>query len=241
MPNARFAEFLLRRATTPERASAIVGDLLEQHPHQPLRFATALARVILSLQWRQLLGFAAAAISFLLPAIAFTRMALRYVTPLVERHERFKITASAAPLLLGCMGLMAVGAFALAKPSTRRIAAMSLLLAMTDFVAACSIYIHPVTHQYSLIIALGVALLLIAIPATRRATLISLAATTVLSFTAFMVVGLATQLLHPHGRYILRYDLGISALAWLTAIAAGIATLNALQRRFVPTITTPAS
>jgi hypothetical protein len=53
MRNARLAEWILSLVTTPERASATVGDLLEDRVAAgALRFWTAVVLTSLSLLWR---------------------------------------------------------------------------------------------------------------------------------------------------------------------------------------------
>jgi hypothetical protein len=235
MPNARLAEFLLRRATTPGRASAIAGDLLEQYPHRPFRFAVAVARILLALRWRQILGFAAAAVCFLLPVFAFAKFALGYLMKATERHQRFAMTPNASPLLFASMCLLAVAAFALAGPATRRMGFVSVALALTDFLSACYIFIHPASNRHIMALAFGVTLLLIAIPATRRPSLISLASATALAITLFIVVIPGSSLTNLHDKRIVALFIVRFLLAWLSAIAAGTAALSALQRRFVPT------
>ena len=55
MRNARLAEWILSLVTTPERASATVGDLLEDRLHaRGLRFWGAVLFAALSLLWRDL-------------------------------------------------------------------------------------------------------------------------------------------------------------------------------------------
>jgi hypothetical protein len=55
MRNARLAEWILSLVTTPERASAAVGDLLEDRAHAgALRFWSAVLITTLSLLWRDM-------------------------------------------------------------------------------------------------------------------------------------------------------------------------------------------
>jgi len=61
MRSASIAEWIVRRCTSEKRAAAIVGDLLELKPQKGiLWFWLSLARVVISLGWRQPLAFAAA-------------------------------------------------------------------------------------------------------------------------------------------------------------------------------------
>jgi hypothetical protein len=61
MREASIAEWIMRRLTSKERASSIVGDLLETgHLKGSFRFWLAVAGVVLSLAWRPLLAFIAA-------------------------------------------------------------------------------------------------------------------------------------------------------------------------------------
>jgi hypothetical protein len=55
MYKASIAEWLLAHVSTSQRASEVVGDLLEQKP-SPVRFWFTVARILVALTWRWVLG-----------------------------------------------------------------------------------------------------------------------------------------------------------------------------------------
>ena len=59
MPNPSLVESLLARLSSPDRASAMVGDLLEQNL-SATSFWWTVSRIVLALTWRWMLGFALA-------------------------------------------------------------------------------------------------------------------------------------------------------------------------------------
>jgi hypothetical protein len=73
MASGRVAQWLLTRISTPERASAIVGDLLEEHA-RGLGFWLAVLRVGFALTWRWMLAVALAGASFLVVLMPYRLM-----------------------------------------------------------------------------------------------------------------------------------------------------------------------
>lgn len=61
MPSASIAEWIVGRFTSKKRATSVVGDLVELQPQKGLLwFWASLARIVVSLSWRRILGFVAA-------------------------------------------------------------------------------------------------------------------------------------------------------------------------------------
>jgi hypothetical protein len=66
MDKAHLAQWLLSRASTKQRASEIIGDVLEQPNRSAVAFWFTVMRIFFVLSWRWMLGLAAAFCSFLI-------------------------------------------------------------------------------------------------------------------------------------------------------------------------------
>jgi len=74
MPRAFIAEWLLTHASTSQRASEIIGDLLEQKP-SPAQFWLTIARILVALTWRWILGAVLAGLSGLVVVAPYSLIA----------------------------------------------------------------------------------------------------------------------------------------------------------------------
>jgi hypothetical protein len=71
MPKALFAEWLLKRVSSPQRAFEIIGDLIEQNTSQT-RFWFTIIRILLAFTWRWAFGFVLAGLLAIVLLVPFT-------------------------------------------------------------------------------------------------------------------------------------------------------------------------
>ncbi len=81
----RIAERLLAKLSSSQRASEIIGDLLEQGS-SPAAFYSAVLRIIVAMTWLRALGFAAALASILILLKAFIAITIPQLLALAKLH-----------------------------------------------------------------------------------------------------------------------------------------------------------
>jgi hypothetical protein len=106
MDKSNIAEWIIARVSDRPRASAIVGDLLEQSGGSRLAFSFAVGRVVVAMSWRWAVGGATAFLS--IPAISwfYTHFTVRRMLigfSIHHRREPWMMLAAFLPLISMCV------------------------------------------------------------------------------------------------------------------------------------------
>jgi hypothetical protein len=232
MPKTTPAEWLLARVTTPDRAAAIMGDLVEMAAIRGrLWFWTAYARTIFSLCWRTPVAFLAGYAAFQLAAsgIEYCILHTPFAWQTAMRSGPFAAMGplvATVPLVLWFMlpyGLIRYGR----RDKFVLLAGASALLASVAFLDPRLLSPIPA------IAVSAVTLTLLAIPAWRRAVVVllaTMAAGTAAAVAILFGAGLASRYLseqlHP-GRLIYKSQppwtaIDLAALLILAVICSSL-------------------
>ncbi len=193
MPKSPFAEWLLTRVSSPQRASEIIGDLVEQNTSQT-RFWLTISRILVAFAWRWILGFALAGICASLVVVPY-RLA---VVPRWNLDRRESWVLWAMYLACGAVCLGTNTGLAISRYGFRdRLTWMSAALWLTLTASACAAWMPHAPYGLTLLLTTGTAALLL-FGATRALFVCVLAATAAYAATAAVFILLARSTSIPH-------------------------------------------
>ena len=152
MPKSPFAEWLLTRVSSPQRASEIIGDLVEQNTSRPASQLT-ISGILVAFAWRWILGFALAGICASLVVVPY-RLA---VVPRwnLDRRESWVLWAMYLACGAVCLGTntgLAISRYGFRDRLTWMSAALWLTLTASGLCrldASCSLRSHPSAHYWN--------------------------------------------------------------------------------------------
>ena len=170
MREKQFAQWLLQRVSTRDRASEMVGDLMEQYRDAPVRFNLAVAQLFVAHAWRWVAGIVVALFSMVIPVPAFQHIATRRLLLMHRRHEvithHWMLWGSAFLFISVC--IWSLTAMSLFRYGVRdRLTQISGFLALVMTSAACFAWLPNATYVIP-VVALLLILLLILHPNFRR-------------------------------------------------------------------------
>ena len=227
MPNAKFAEWLLTRASTPQRGSEIVGDLIEQNMSD-FSFWLTTTRIFVALSWRWVLGFILASACALVVVVPYRLIVHpRWRLPLPQEHEPWVLWALYLSLGAWCFGTN-TGLTAARYGVRDRLTWISAAFWVTLTICACCAWLPGAPHSIFVVLLLGVTTPLLS-RATRRPLLSVLVATaSYAASSAFFIMLLRwTSILGIAGTSGI---LTFRVVAYITSVGIEAAVLARLQR-----------
>jgi hypothetical protein len=231
----RLSEWILRRVCSSDRASEIMGDLLEQHSDSRVRFGLAWAQVVLALSWRSAVGVTAAFFSLFVVSATYAHFTagkfssgppandIAYVHQAWEPWAAYLCLAS---LCLWTIAAISISRYGIGDRLTRLSALLSVLLTFS----ACVAWLPHATQVIAgaLLLLLGGCLshdvyrrVLLALAATMASFAISVR---VLAYVTVRIV--PSRDVQVFGGYSLALLIG----AWLTPIVAESLVLTHIRR-----------
>jgi hypothetical protein len=195
MHKAPFAEWLLTQASTPERASEVVGDLLEQKT-STAQFWLTIVRIWVALTWRWILGAILAGLSGLIvlaPYWLLVKPRWNLAQPRPEPWMLWAMYIAAAALCLGTHTGLAVSRYGVRDGLTR----MSAMIWATLTVCACCAWMPRAALITTLLLAIALVTLLVS-KTTRRIALCVLASTAAYAATSALFILLSRPTSIPH-------------------------------------------
>jgi hypothetical protein len=194
MHKAPIAEWLLTHVSTSQRASEVVGDLLEQKTSF-IQFWLTIARIWVALTWRWILGALLAALSGLIvlaPYSLFVKPRWNLTHPHSEPWMLFAYLPAAA-LCFGTNTGLAVSRYGFRDRLTWMSAAIWVIL----IACACCGWMPYAPYVVTLLLTAGLSALLL-FSATRRLVLCVLAPTAAYAATSAVFILLSRPTSIPH-------------------------------------------
>ena len=227
MLKVQLAEWLLKNASTPRRASEIVGDLIEQNMSE-FSFWLATTRILVALTWRWMLGFIVAGACALVVVVPYRLIVHpKWRLPLPQEHEPWVLWALYLSLGAWCFGTN-TGLTAARYGIRDCLTWISAALWVTLTICACGAWLPGAPHAIFVVLLLGVATLLL-FRVTRRSFLSVLAATaSYAASSAFFIMLFRWTSIHDisgtFGNSIFRF------VAYITSVGIEAAVLARLRR-----------
>jgi hypothetical protein len=195
MHKAPIAEWLLTHVSTSQRASEVVGDLLEQKTSL-IQFWLTIARILFALTWRWILGAFLAGLSGLIvlaPYSLLVKPRWNLTHPHYEPWMLWAMYLAAAALCFGTNTGLAVSRYGFRD----RLTWMSASIWAAFIVCSCCAWMPHAPKVVALLLAGGLATLLLS-SATRRLVLCVLAPTAAYAATesVFILASRPTSIPH---------------------------------------------
>lgn len=192
MHKAPIAEWLLTHVSTSQRASEVVGDLLEQKTSF-IQFWLTIARIWVALTWRWTFGAVLAALSGLIVLASYSL----FVKPSTHPHsEPWMLLAMYLPAAALCFGTNT--GLALSRYGFRdRLTWMSAAIWVILIACACCAWMPYAPYVVALLLTAGLSALLLS-SATRRLVLCVLAPTAAYAATSTVFILLSRPTSIPH-------------------------------------------
>jgi hypothetical protein len=193
MHKAPIAEWLLTHVSTSQRASEVIGDLLEQKP-SPTQFWLTITRILVALTWRWMLGAFLAGLSFVVVLAPYSLWVAPRRDP--AHYEPWMLWAmylAAAAVCFGTNTGLAISRYGFRD----RLTWMSAAIWAALIVCACCAWMPHVPYVVALLLTAGLAALLLS-SATRRLVLCVLAPTAAYAATAAVFILLSRPTSIPH-------------------------------------------
>ena len=232
---ARLAEWLLTRVTTRQRASAITGDLLEQHPDaDSLIFWLTVTRLFFALGSRILLAPLFAVCSFAIPMVAFrlSADAWHHVPHHFDPWMRVAAILMIASMFLWTVPALALVRFGRRDPVTIITFPLALLLTLSSTFAWLPFAFYSVIAIFTL------SILALCLHRTWRRSLLCIVGTA--ATVAFLSSGLS-RLALSIGTIRESYNDLLGFLIWSTSICIEAWVLGRLHTHLLPHPPVPAS
>lgn len=194
MYKASVAEWLLAHVSTSQRASEVVGDLLEQKPSL-MRFWVTIVRILVALTWRWVLGTSLAALSGLVVVAPYS-LIVKSRWNLAHPQYGAQILAMYLALAAVCFGTNT--GLTISRYGFRdRLPWMSASVWVAFIVCSCCAWMPHADKVMALVLAGGLATLLVS-SATRPLVLCVLAPTAAYAASAsvFILVSQPTSIPH---------------------------------------------
>lgn len=194
MYKASVAEWLLAHVSTSQRASEVVGDLLEQKPSL-MRFWVTIVRILVALTWRWVLGTSLAALSGLVVVAPYS-LIVKSRWNLAHPQYGAQILAMYLALAAVCFGTNT--GLTISRYGFRdRLPWMSASVWVAFIVCSCCAWMPHADKVIALVLAGGLATLLVS-SATRPLVLCVLAPTAAYAASAsvFILVSQPTSIPH---------------------------------------------
>lgn len=194
MYKASVAEWLLAHVSTSQRASEVVGDLLEQKPSL-MRFWVTIVRILVALTWRWVLGTSLAALSGLVVVAPYS-LIVKSRWNLAHPQDGAQILAMYLALAAVCFGTNT--GLTISRYGFRdRLPWMSASVWVAFIVCSCCAWMPHADKVMALVLAGGLATLLVS-SATRPLVLCVLAPTAAYAASAsvFILVSQPTSIPH---------------------------------------------
>lgn len=194
MCKASVAEWLLAHVSTSQRASEVVGDLLEQKPSL-MRFWVTIVRILVALTWRWILGTSLAALSGLVVVAPYS-LIVKSRWNLAHPQYGAQILAMYLALAAVCFGTNT--GLTISRYGFRdRLPWMSASVWVAFIVCSCCAWMPHADKVMALVLAGGLATLLVS-SATRPLVLCVLAPTAAYAASAsvFILVSQPTSIPH---------------------------------------------
>jgi hypothetical protein len=193
MNKARIAEWLLTHVSTSQRASEVVGDLLEQKTSF-IQFWLTIARIWVALTWRWTFGAFLAALSGLIvlaPYSLFVKPRWNLAHPHTEPWMLWAMYLSAAALCFGTNTGLLISRYGFRD----RLTWMSAAIWAALIVCSSCAWMPDAPYVVALLLTAGLAALLL-LSATRRLVLCILAPTAAYAATsaAFILLSRLTSI-----------------------------------------------
>jgi hypothetical protein len=214
MHKAPVAEWLLAHVSTSQRASEVIGDLLEQKT-SPTQFWFTIASVFFALTWRWILGaFLAGLSGFVVLAPYSLLVKPRWNLAHQEPWVLWAMYLAAAAVCFGTNTGLAISRYGFRD----RLTWMSAAIWATLIACASCAWMPNAPYVITLLLTAGLAALLLS-SATRRLALCVLAPTTAYAatFTVFIVLSRPTSIPHMSAGAATNVIFGI--VTFLTSIA----------------------
>jgi hypothetical protein len=193
MYKAPIAEWLLTHVSTSQRASEVVGDLLEQKP-SPTQFWVTIARILAALTWRWILGAFLAGLSGLVVVAPYSLMDRWHLAH--PHYDPWMIWAMYLALAAVCFGTNT--GLTISRYGFRdRLTWMSAAIWAAFIVCSCCAWMPHAPKVVALLLTGGLATLLLS-SATRRLALCVLAPTTAYAATSAVFIVLSRPTSIPH-------------------------------------------
>ena len=192
---APIAEWLLAHVSTSQRASEVVGDLLEQKP-SPTRFWVTITRILVALTWRWILGAFLAGLSGLVVVAPYSLMVKARWNLAHPHTDPWMILAMYLALAAVCFGTntgLAVSRYGFRDRLTWMSAAIWVILIAC---ASCA-WMPYAPYVVALLLTAGLSALLL-FSATRRLVLCVLAPTAAYAATSAVFILLSRPTSIPH-------------------------------------------
>jgi uncharacterized membrane protein YwzB len=233
MPEKQLAQWLLQRVSSRERASEMIGDLLEQYRDAPVRFNLAVAQVFVAHAWRWAVGIVVAIFSLLIPIPLFNHIATRRLLLAFQGNEvithHWMLWASA--FLFISIRFWSLTALSLVRYGIRdRLTQISVFLALVTTSAACFAWLPHATYVIP-VMALLLILLLILHPNFRRPAICGACAFGA-AFAIFVVLGFALKYAPSH-RIATLYDPELFFVTWIGTVLVQAWVLARTRRRLI--------
>jgi hypothetical protein len=193
MYKAPIAEWLLTHVSTSQRASEVVGDLLEQKP-SPTQFWVTITRVLVALTWRWIFGAFLAGLSGLVVVAPYSLMARWSLAH--PHYDPWMISAMYLALAAVCFGTNT--GLTISRYGFRdRLTWMSGAIWAVFIVCSCCAWMPHAPYVVALLLTAGLAALLL-FSATRRLVLCVLAPTAAYAATSAVFILLSRPTSIPH-------------------------------------------
>src|ERR1700722_7536443 len=195
MHKARVAEWLLTHVSTSQRASEVVGDLLEQKTSF-MQFWLTIARIWVALTWRWTFGALLAALSGLIvvaPYSLFVNPRWNLTQPHTEPWMLWAMYLALAAVSFGTNTGLSVSRYGFRDRLTWMSAAIWVIL----IACACCAWMPYAPYVVALLLTAGLSALLL-FSATRRLVLCVLAPTAAYAATSAVFILLSRPTSIPH-------------------------------------------
>lgn len=195
MYKAPIAEWLLAHVSTSQRASEVVGDLLEQKP-SPTRFWVTITRILVALTWRWILGVFLAGLSGLVVLAPYS-LVVKARWNLAHPHtDPWMISAMYLALAAVCFGTNT--GLTISRYGFRdRLTWMSGAIWAVFIVCSCCAWMPHAPYVVALLLTAGLAAPML-FSATRRLVLCVLAPTAAYAATSAFFIVLSRPTSIPH-------------------------------------------
>jgi hypothetical protein len=194
MRKARIAEWLITHVSTPQRASEVVGDLLEQNP-STTQFWLTIIRILAALTWRWTLGAFLASIfsAVVLASYSLWVIPRRDLAPHFEPWIFWAMYLAVASVCFGTTTGLAASRYGLRD----RLTCMSAAIWAALIAAACSAWMPHAPYVIALLLTAGLVALLLS-SATWRLVVCVLAPTAAYAATnaVFILLSRPTSILY---------------------------------------------
>jgi hypothetical protein len=219
MHKARLAQWLLARVSTKQRASEIIGDILEQHNRSATAFWFTVMRIVVALSWRWMLGLVAAFFSWLI-ALALYRffVASKHHAPLhFEAWMAWSNWLLIASFCLWTLTALTSFRYGIRDSLTRISVALSLILT----ISACFAWLPFATYFIAGVLTVSLSFLLLH-HSLRQACFCILCASGALVLMFFFLAGAMNLIVSNRSTYhdlagIPIWVVSICAEAWILA------------------------